>query len=89
MRARHRRSASRFASCFGVAFAVCLLVGAPSLARACSVCFGNPDSPHTQGMRSAIFFLLRAADSTFRAAGVDGHGNVTLWALEVFTSFLS
>ena len=41
-----------------MAFAVYLLVGAPSLARACSVCFGNPDSPHTQGMRSAIFFLL-------------------------------
>ncbi len=64
-RARHKFSSgtrSRFASCLasplGVAFAVYLLVGAPSLARACSVCFGNPDSPHTQGMRSAIFFLL-------------------------------
>ncbi len=60
-RARHTRSSgtrSRLASRFGVAFAVSLFVGAPSLARACSVCFGNPDSPHTQGMRSAIFFLL-------------------------------
>ncbi len=68
-RARHTRSsgirsrfagcfASRFAGCFGTAFAVYLLVGAPSVARACSVCFGNPDSPHTQGMRGAIFFLL-------------------------------
>ncbi len=52
------RFAGRFAGRFGMAFAVYLLVGAPSLAQACSVCFGNPDSPHTQGMRSAILFLL-------------------------------
>ncbi len=41
-----------------VAVFVCLLVGAPAVARACSVCFGNPDSPHTQGMNNAILFLL-------------------------------
>jgi hypothetical protein len=30
----------------------------PRLAEACSVCFGNPDSEHTQGMKFAILSLL-------------------------------
>jgi hypothetical protein len=41
-----------------VAISVCLVTGTPAIARACSVCFGNPDSPHTQGMNNAILFLL-------------------------------
>lgn len=40
------------------ALIVCLLLAAPRLLEACSVCFGNPDSPHTQGMNNAILFLL-------------------------------
>jgi hypothetical protein len=38
--------------------AICILVGVPRIAEACSVCFGDPDSPHTQGMNNAILFLL-------------------------------
>lgn len=43
---------------FTLASTIALLAGAPQLAEACSVCFGNPDSPHTQGMNNAILFLL-------------------------------
>lgn len=37
---------------------VCVLLATPRLLEACAVCFGNPDSPHTQGMNNAILFLL-------------------------------
>ncbi len=30
----------------------------PRVAEACSVCFGNPDSPHTQGVQNAVWLLL-------------------------------
>ncbi len=30
----------------------------PSSLSACSVCFGDPDSPMVQGMNDAILFLL-------------------------------
>ena len=39
-----------------VSAATLLLV--PAAARACSVCYGDPDSPATRGMQMAIFFLL-------------------------------
>lgn len=34
------------------------LIGTSRLVEACSVCFGNPDSPHTQAMSKAILALL-------------------------------
>jgi len=35
-----------------------LLVGAPRVALACPVCFGQSDSPMAKGVNSGIFFLL-------------------------------
>jgi hypothetical protein len=52
---RPRRGSRAAALALGAA--VFLLV-APGTAAACAVCFGNPDSPHTQGMQNAILFLL-------------------------------
>jgi len=37
---------------------VCVVAGSVRAAEACSVCFGNSDSPHVQGMNNAILFLL-------------------------------
>jgi hypothetical protein len=50
---------------------VLLVAGSPGVVNACSVCLGNPDSPHTQGMNNAILFLLA----------------VTLGVLAAFASF--
>jgi hypothetical protein len=35
-----------------------LALAAPKGAHACSVCFGDPDSPETKGAKLAIVFLL-------------------------------
>jgi hypothetical protein len=40
-----------------IAFAICYLLSAIS-ASACPVCFGNPNSPLTQGTSNGILFLL-------------------------------
>lgn len=40
---------------FAASLAVLLL---PKIAAACSVCFGNPNSPMTKGTNNAIIFLL-------------------------------
>ena len=47
------------------AFALLLASALPALA--CSVCFGDPESPQTQGMNSAILFLLGVIGSVLAA----------------------
>lgn len=46
-------------------FALLLVSALPALA--CSVCFGDPESPQTQGMNSAILFLLGVIGSVLAA----------------------
>lgn len=50
---RSRLTRNLLQSCVGVA-----LVGLPSIASACSVCFGDPNSAATRGMNLAILTLL-------------------------------
>jgi hypothetical protein len=45
------------------------LVGAPSLALACPVCFGNPNSPQTKGMQAGILALLIVTVAMLTAFG--------------------
>lgn len=45
-------------SLFSLLAAVLFLLSVPAVAQACSVCFGNPDHPQTQGVQKAIVFLL-------------------------------
>jgi hypothetical protein len=41
-----------------VAMALLVFVLLPNISMACSVCYGNPDSPMTKGTNNAIVFLL-------------------------------
>ncbi len=47
------------------AFALLLASALPALA--CAVCFGDPESPQTQGMNSAILFLMGVIGSVLAA----------------------
>lgn len=46
-----------------------LLTLSPRLASACTVCFGDPNSPSAQAMGMAIFFLLATVGTVFVGAG--------------------
>ena len=52
------RSVTRSGTRLRLALGAWLLLGFPRLVEACSVCFGNPDSPHTQAVNQAVLFLL-------------------------------
>ena len=44
-----------------------LLLASALPALACAVCFGDPESPQTQGMNSAILFLMGVIGSVLAA----------------------
>ena len=48
----------------------CSLLLIPRTVAACSVCFGNADSPQTQGIQGAILFLLAVIVSVLVAFAV-------------------
>lgn len=52
---------------------VILLILCPSTAEACTVCFGNPDSPATKAAKLGILFLLAVT-----VAVLGGFGTVFL-----------
>jgi len=47
--------------------ALALLLAGALPAVACSVCFGDPESPQAQGMNSAILFLMGVIGSVLAA----------------------
>ena len=49
--------------------AVALLGAWPSTAAACSVCFGDPDSPQTASMNLAIWTMLGVTGFVFAGLG--------------------
>jgi hypothetical protein len=61
------KTARSIGMCVAVAVAICALSALD--APACSVCYGDPESPITKGMNAGIWFLLGITGCVLAAFG--------------------